>query len=690
MNGVDPGGSRNPRETPQIVNPINTNVDMFLENKNVSSDNNSDMDMDPLSSGTSNKTVKEKVKLVKVDLSDFNKNIVQCWECESTFQMDTPLWGINQMNTRKIQCKVCTKFFLIKASLKAEPKYDNGTLKIESAVTIYTAELNTGVKNIRPCVSCKTMKELTTIPIETFSSEEWFICKCGKNQCALIEFTPEGSKSPSATRRVRKKKSRESRVMKNIEASRTLQAPSAYAPIGHQAPVHAQRVRPQISTSARIPSTVQQAPPTGAVRERDSGYLYVPTQSKDSENAQGQTTKISTRSAGTVQSMPDAWITPRPARPAPIADGLTSYSNTNAQVSQGGVSQFRIPVTNQFEVLQTENRGAKRKRTGVYNCTTLSQRNTHIPNIRIRDENATKNQDTLKKIRDTVAKNSSTLNVIGSQIKINPDSATARENILTTLNACGITRVVAPKPKADRQPATRIVLKNDTYGEDSDTIANEIVDCIGIKPTAIKPLGRAGKIHLLIFDGKHKSREILECFKTSDRKFFCAPSIKVEPFKENPSHIVQCKKYYAFDHSKQSCYGKQEEPQILITTPEGTTTKVCKNCKAEDHGANNVKCPVFKNMIARQMEQAKAKQTKIEERIKRSVVRLGVRYADVTNMRLFPTLSQKKQPQLSTEQAPPTTSGLTLEGLYQMQMQMQQTLLRLIDTINKTHPHLNG
>jgi hypothetical protein len=95
-------------------------------------------------------------------------------------------------------------------------------------------------------------------------------------------------------------------------------------------------------------------------------------------------------------------------------------------------------------------------------------------------------------------------------------------------------------------------------------------------------------------------------------------------------------------------------------------------------------------MIARQIEQAKAKQTKIEERVKRSVVRLGVRYADITNMRLFPTLPQKEQPKPSTEQAPPTLSGLTLEGLYKMQMQMQEALMRLIDTINKTHPHLNG
>ncbi|CAH1639489.1 unnamed protein product [Spodoptera littoralis] len=213
------------------------------------------------------------------------------------------------------------------------------------------------------------------------------------------------------------------------------------------------------------------------------------------------------------------------------------------------------------------------------------------------------------------------MNVMRGQIKISPNNMAARVNLLTEIESGGFTRVIAPKPKADRQPATKIVLKNETYGESTDAIADEIADCIGIKPKAIKPLGRAGKIHLLLFDGTHKSRDIMENFKRSERKFFCAPSIKVEPFRENPKHIIQCKKCYAFDHSKQSCYGKQEEPQIIITTPEGTTTKVCRNCKEEDHGANNASCPVFKKIIARQIEQAEAKQTKKEERIKRSVVR---------------------------------------------------------------------
>ncbi|KAG7301191.1 hypothetical protein JYU34_014039 [Plutella xylostella] len=398
------------------------------------------MDTAPPCTGSDSETVKDKVKLVKIDLSDFNKNTVQCWECECTFKIE-PLWGINQMNTRRIQCKVCKKFFLIKAALKAEPKYDNGLLEIESLVSIYTAGEATGVKNIRPCIDCKIKKEITTLPIESFTSEEWFI---------------------------------------------------------------------------------------------------------------------------------------------------------------------------------------------------------------------------------------------------------SRVNLLTTLETCGITRIIAPKPKADRQMATKIVLKNDTYDESTDTIANEIEDCIGIKPLAIKPLGRAGKIHLLIFDGEYKSRELLANFKNAERKFFCAPTIKVEPYRENPKHIVQCKKCYAFDHSKQSCYGKQEEPQIVLTTAEGTTTKVCRNCKEEDHGANNAKCPVFKNMIARQIEQAEAKQSKKEERIKRSVVRLGVKYADITNTKQFPTLPQKEAAPSPTEQVAPTKAGLTLEGLFQMQTQMQQTLMMLTDTINRIHLHLNG
>lgn len=626
---------------------------MSSENNNVTLVNNSDMDTDPNNSGSDSEVVKDKVKSVKIDLSDFNKNIVQCWECDGTFQMDTPLWGINQMNTKKIQCKVCMKSFLIKAALKSEPKYDNGTLKIESSVTIYTAGLATGVKNIRPCVSCKIKKELTTIPIETFTSEEWFICKCGKNQCALIEFVSQSEQLPLAARRSRKKNKRGSKAIKNIEASRTPLAPSTYVNVGQQlpqAPLQVHGVRPETSVAAPDSATVRQGLPTRAIVDK-------------------------------VQTTLDAWKIPRPVQPPPSVDTpklqkTVSDNNRTAQVNRA--------------TYQLVTRGAKRQRTGASSYMTPIQKNTHIPNIIIRDENAIKNQDTLKKIRESVAKNSSTLNVMKGQIKINPDNATARMNLLTTIETCGITRVIAPKPKADRQPATKIVLKNETYGESTDTIANEIADCIGIKPTAIKPLGKSGKTHLLIFDGKHKSRDLLENFKASERKFFCAPSIKVEPFKENPKHIVQCKKCYAFDHSKQSCYGKQEEPQIVITTLEGTTTKVCRNCKGEDHGANNAKCPVFKNAIARQMEQAQAKQTKREERIKRSVVRLGVKYADVTNTRLFPTLPQKEPAQAQTEQVPPKVGGLTLEGLFQMQTQMQQTLMMLVDTINRIHSHLNG
>lgn len=628
------------------------------------------MDTASVNSGSDSETVKDKVKLVKVNLSDFNKNIVQCWECESTFQMDTPLWGINQMNTKKIQCKVCLKFFLIKAALKTEPKYDNGTLKIESSVTIYTAGLETGVRNIRPCVSCKIKKELTTIPIETFTSEEWFICKCGKNQCALIEFTPQSEQLPLAARRSRKKNKRGNKTIKNIEASRTLSAPST---------VHG--VSSEMSGGAPAPDTIQQAPPTRAVRVRDSERAYVPASNKVEDYTRGPTTQTSSQIVGKVQTTLDAWKIPLPVQPPPTVDKSQSQKpiSHNNRTIQGNQATYQL-VT----------RGAKRQRTSASNCTTPTRRNSHIPNIIIRDENAIKNQDTLKKIRESVAKNSSTLNVMRGQIKINPDNATARVNLLTTIEACGITRVIAPKPKADRQSATKIVLKNETYGESTDAIANEIADCIGIKPIAIKPLGTAGKIHLLIFDGKYESRGLLENFKTSERKFFCAPSIKVEPFRENPKHIVQCKKCYAFDHSKQSCYGKQEEPQIVITTLEGNTTKVCRNCKGEDHGANNAKCPIFKKVIARQMEQAEAKQTKKEERIKRSVVRLGVKYADVTNTRQFPTLQQKEPTQPQTEHVPPTMGSLTLEGLFQMQTQMQQTLMMLMDTINMIHSHLNG
>lgn len=281
------------------------------------------------------------------------------------------------------------------------------------------------------------------------------------------------------------------------------------------------------------------------------------------------------------------------------------------------------------------------------------------------------------------------LNVMRGQIRIIPESAAARERILNILTACGITRVIAPKPKADRQPATKIVLKNETYGEHADTIAAEIFDCIGIKPTTVKKIGKTGRIHLLIFDAQHKTRELLECFKTTERRLFCAPSIKVEQFKENPRHITQCKKCFAFDHAKQSCYGAQEEPQITVTTPEGNTTRVCRNCKAEDHGANNVKCPAFQNMIARQMAQAKAKEEKLTERLRKSSTRTGVMYADVTSQSQFPNLPhkepipQQKRQQTIPEQSPLKNGEITLQSLYQM-------ILNLTETINRMQEHFNG
>lgn len=77
------------------------------------------------------------------------------------------------------------------------------------------------------------------------------------------------------------------------------------------------------------------------------------------------------------------------------------------------------------------------------------------------------------------------------------------------------------------------------------------------------------------------------------------------------------------------------------------------------------------------------------ERIKRSAVRLGIRYADVTNTRQFPTLPQKESTKPPSEQLAPTVGGLTLEGLYQMQTQMQQTLMTLIGSVNRIHSHLN-
>jgi hypothetical protein len=319
---------------------------MFAENNNVSLVNKGDMDTDPFNSVSDCETVKDKVKLVKVNLPDFNKNTVQCWECENTFQMDTPTWGISQMNTKKIQCKICMKFFLIKATLKAEPKYDNGTLKIESSVTIYTAGLETGIKNIRPCISCKIKKEIITVPAENLRSEEWFICKCGKNQCAVIESVSQSEQLPLTARKSRKKNKHGS------EAFKTFHAPSIDDNSGQilrQAPLAVHGTRLEMSSGGPDPATVQQAPSTRPI-------------------------------VGKIQTTLDAWKVAQPTPLPPVADKFKTQKSTSADSCAAQNNQA-------FKANQPVTRGAKRQRTGTagketpISYTTTTQTSSHIPNI---------------------------------------------------------------------------------------------------------------------------------------------------------------------------------------------------------------------------------------------------------------------------------------------------------------------
>ncbi|CAB3253044.1 unnamed protein product [Arctia plantaginis] len=89
----------------------------------------------------------------------------------------------------------------------------------------------------------------------------------------------------------------------------------------------------------------------------------------------------------------------------------------------------------------------------------------------------------------------------------------------------------------------------------------------------------------------------------------------------------------------------------------------------------NAKCSVLKNVISRQMEQAESKKTKKEERIKRSVVRLGAKYADITIQGIF-----KSATKLSLSQ----TRDLLPDA-------DTNTLMMLMDTMNRMiHSHLNN
>ncbi|GBP64557.1 hypothetical protein EVAR_89603_1 [Eumeta japonica] len=138
---------------------------------------------------------------------------------------------------------------------------------------------------------------------------------------------------------------------------------------------------------------------------------------------------------------------------------------------------YNIPKVNRLDVPQNENKNKKE---------------TYVERIH------------QWSIRELTSKNNSTLRAANGQIKIYLVNS-ARKDILSKIQVCEPLKIIAPKPKADRQPATKVVLKNETYGgEDAYTIAEEIAYCIGIKPITVKLLGKTGKTRLLIFESKYK------------------------------------------------------------------------------------------------------------------------------------------------------------------------------------------
>ncbi|CAG4944928.1 unnamed protein product [Parnassius apollo] len=93
----------------------------------------------------------------------------------------------------------------------------------------------------------------------------------------------------------------------------------------------------------------------------------------------------------------------------------------------------------------------------------------------------------------------------------------------------------------ERNMMTKIFIKNETFGETVKAMAEEINRCIGITPLRVKPIGKSGRLHLLLFENKYTVRHILHAFDTSQRTIFCAKKNKAQPYMENLAHINQCK-----------------------------------------------------------------------------------------------------------------------------------------------------
>ena len=636
-----------------------------------------EMETDSASADTSDsETTSGKTSVEAKGIQEYNKGVIKCWHCRQEITAGNISWNKTQTSTKEIVCNLCRKPFLLKSKMEMEIITENGKISEASRmITItYTTGKEHGVQNIIACEVCQRRKSITTIPIDNLVSEEWHLCICGKDQCVQLKYVPkDGDKSQPSTKKRRRIRRRRANApehsITSIEKVIMQQAPVT-AQAQASGKFHESGVRdfPRICDPTLAPPRPEGEPNNSVTHaqkrtpERESNII--PSQPTSAQNA----THFDTfRNVGkTARSMIQA---PSTSNNDNEANGWTTLSGkrprtlpaNNDNIINGSSDPYNISTKNRFSGLSQEQAAhSKRQRIEERNYVSRSNLPDHIPNITVRDDKILNNKDSLKEIRKIVEDNNSTLTSQKGQIKIKPSDSKAREQILAALNNGEIERIISPKPKADRTPSAKIVIKNECYGEDMETIAAEIQNCIGISPVSVKPLGEKAKLHLAIFDGKHKGREIIELFQNTTRRFFAAPRIIVEAFKEKSNYVIQCKKCFAFDHSKQSCYGKQEEPQKLVVTDLGRQVSVCFNCKQTGHSANNVKCPVFQKIIQKHMEQVQEREAKKKERIQLAAVRKGVRYADVTSTRQFPSLPNRN---------PVPESELQQQTLQQQQQQ---------------------
>ncbi|XP_045489092.1 uncharacterized protein LOC123690150 [Pieris rapae] len=137
------------------------------------------------------------------------------------------------------------------------------------------------------------------------------------------------------------------------------------------------------------------------------------------------------------------------------------------------------PSTNGSPDLQTRKQGRPNSPPTALPNKKAKQIINNAPAIIVRDANITASQAKITEIRNIVTKAKSKLSVFKSQIIIQPADVEARRGILEELRT-SITpeRVIAPKPKSERILTTKVVFKNDVYGESDTDIATEVRDAL--------------------------------------------------------------------------------------------------------------------------------------------------------------------------------------------------------------------